>query len=1839
MISPLTSDRMISQWQQELLVNTLLIRDPRLALHALRAPGPSINTPLRIKTLLANNLITEAFELQRSKFDEHLLLEFYKGCHVNKKWNYVLGLSLTEKEGEILCKFLKNCDSLLSENLQLLYLLQRNRYIEALTYLNDLKNKPRSMIMHKKLENTQDMIISSYKLAMNTTNRALCDQYMAIKDRLQVDVQENNETTSPLSSHLNPYIVDSNVVGSVFHRAIVSAKRTGFNSTSQKHHIPLLGNIRVDLDLEEVDEYKPILEPKPYIGLLKRRKEISYENNADPDQRQPAAKRQRTDSFSIADQPPKKQAPGINMLMTSLTNQSQLAKKAVRQMDLDDTIEIDNDGRNSLGELCQTINLLSTPVVRSGRLDKHNRIESRCQTPQSILKQRHTEAGSIISRRSPSPSLTVHSARRSVDFSAKPFCYKIPSIVDDEYRLGAIEETGHIQEDDSSSSIHSPSSIKGRRAIHSGKNSTASNSIDEFYSPETSKVQEEQQHEKSIQCTENNELSRISHQDESPVASNSNIKPRRRLRSKTPELPMMSSTRITRSRSKLNLYDSIDYENVTPQPVLNTSTPKRATPKRSSSRSLSKNVITSNALKVQSETQILSRDNEPQSIDTYSSNDSPDIREQRNYLKDASELSVKQGSMAYLTDDLDGTKFKQNLLQDSSSFASEEHSEDDVVEKLSERTASIQEEIAETVDQNVQETEDVEDEPISDQSTVDISMERVENEQNILSNQENIEITSVASSSTQDNPIPAVVVTETVSEQTAITVTPQNFLVDSSIGASESIVQEFNQYERYTSSFFSETTHRKNLLEDSSICTQVATESASNMGSGKDIVNLDDLEEEEQEEDDDDDDDDDGETSSNNTISSENSTDNELHGGLIYEESDNEENDEVIQISSSSDNDNQSQKSSDDVQLTGSHVYNEYDDSKYDINDEFATTSQPQATAFEDVEDFRITELQPAQVDVPPNDSEAQILINQEQAMNEMIYGDLGGVDAEMLDLDVHNDAFGFEMHGVRGEQNQGSVYLEAVEMASKQDEQTKQLISDDPSSGNIPSSSNYPSSGEQAHQPNSNEAQSVDQKPKHAASVVDDENAEIEENKIELQSNDVATESHEQSNVFGIPIQVEPIVDESNVQVDDATINETTAIDKTAAAAEAQPEGGNVEPMEVTETEDEPTNVFENAAIASTLNVIQSTESLTQESEQKMEPEKNESQSEPEQLKPIEIEEFCFSPQKTAIEDVPVRSKTPTRRTQRAASQQDTQKKKNTIEKVDDENEAADLPEVKPKAKSKLKKAASQQTLISIEETESQTKSRTKRAKSQQPAEPSVTDNNRKKRRGASEQREFTIKIERMESAVESIAKNAATGEPNTEDNERKKRGASKQKDLSAKVPSEEASSTSKTAKKRTRTKSITETGVGDKFDTEESVSTRRLRKATSHQSLSDAVDRSTIEDLAIIKRSKSPSRKKSEATAPRRAASHQSLSSISDSYQGDEEPVSRSIRAKSVSMQDISNPRTRRAASQQRLDCISEKEETNVPKRKKVKSVSTDSDSELGDRFFANESAPSHANESARLRNAVSHQTKIVESAYEESPARKRKSKIEEEPSTSRTTRRAISIQSLSSAADDEAKVSDVEVTKTLSRKRLVSDTSDKTEEKPEIESKTSKYRSRRTPSVTEKSPKESDSTTESRRMSKRSNKKDDDTHSEASSIVSTRSRKVNTDDETSSVKSSKVRATRSGSVLPPIAEYEATSTLSQDYLETSRLTRSQRAAVEKYAKLKEKISSVEPTASTGTTRRNTRKTKADNTTDELGSDHSDTESIVSQKSSVSKASKKSETSESAKSQRSTRQRTQKK
>lgn len=218
----MSQDRQLAHWQQEILIESLLVQDaPHLALRALRAPGPPIAPLLEIRTLLANNLVAEAFQLQRSKDDDSLLREFFKTCHAQHKWHYVLDLSLNKAEEESLGTFLRTTDSTLTSHLHFVYLLQRSKYIEAISYINDLHNNRRR---RKPDLDTPNTIVAAYKLTMTPATRTMSDVYYSLRDNIDTKLNQKAINPNPLSTKLLQRKLD--LVGGIYHRTVLSAEQT-----------------------------------------------------------------------------------------------------------------------------------------------------------------------------------------------------------------------------------------------------------------------------------------------------------------------------------------------------------------------------------------------------------------------------------------------------------------------------------------------------------------------------------------------------------------------------------------------------------------------------------------------------------------------------------------------------------------------------------------------------------------------------------------------------------------------------------------------------------------------------------------------------------------------------------------------------------------------------------------------------------------------------------------------------------------------------------------------------------------------------------------------------------------------------------------------------------------------------------------------------------------------------------------------------------------------------------------------------------------------------------------------------------------------------------------------------------------------------------------------------------------------------------------------------------------------------------------------------------------------------------------------------------------------------
>lgn len=131
------------QWECEFLIESLILQGfPQLALRVMRSQGSYfVNPLLEMRTLLLNNCISEAFQMQRVKNDRELLIEFFKSIFSYGKWDRLLDLALSESEGDILCEFLNQINSSAAQNFHIVYLLQRQNFIEAKKLIEILNQK------------------------------------------------------------------------------------------------------------------------------------------------------------------------------------------------------------------------------------------------------------------------------------------------------------------------------------------------------------------------------------------------------------------------------------------------------------------------------------------------------------------------------------------------------------------------------------------------------------------------------------------------------------------------------------------------------------------------------------------------------------------------------------------------------------------------------------------------------------------------------------------------------------------------------------------------------------------------------------------------------------------------------------------------------------------------------------------------------------------------------------------------------------------------------------------------------------------------------------------------------------------------------------------------------------------------------------------------------------------------------------------------------------------------------------------------------------------------------------------------------------------------------------------------------------------------------------------------------------------------------------------------------------------------------------------------------------------------------------------------------------------
>ena len=204
MLDPLLQeDDLTPEHHRAVLVSLLSQDQAALALKYSRIRRPPVLTAqdisLHISVLLANGAIQEAFTFQRLRRSSNLLPLFYKKAEELSKLDSVLQLSLTSQEEREFVSFLQNSSRADSQEVLLMYYLQRSRFTEALQLNTSLQARGLST-------GARDAIMSRYRdilpgLANSLANKRINLAPSTVQVRpvpLSVTLQDKN---IKLSSH------------------------------------------------------------------------------------------------------------------------------------------------------------------------------------------------------------------------------------------------------------------------------------------------------------------------------------------------------------------------------------------------------------------------------------------------------------------------------------------------------------------------------------------------------------------------------------------------------------------------------------------------------------------------------------------------------------------------------------------------------------------------------------------------------------------------------------------------------------------------------------------------------------------------------------------------------------------------------------------------------------------------------------------------------------------------------------------------------------------------------------------------------------------------------------------------------------------------------------------------------------------------------------------------------------------------------------------------------------------------------------------------------------------------------------------------------------------------------------------------------------------------------------------------------------------------------------------------------------------------------------------------------------------------------------------------------
>lgn len=448
LLSPLSQSEQIPHWQREFLISTLLRCDaPHLALRALRAPGMPISPFLELRTLLENNLIAEAFKLQRSKHDSNLLRRFFEGTLRASKHDVLLDLALSDEETRILRQYLTKTTCPLADNVHFIHLLQKLDFVEAVCMVDKLG---RNRSTEYSLEAPKEAL-TLYHAALEPTTQHL--SYLAYAEKKE-EKRSRVRTVEPLSLRLIRGRADFR--DRLFHKSITAIKEAA----------------------DPVPHEQPFIE-KPDLGIFQFRTQTKSSHICYPVRLDTRVTKRKLDNdtgskemteFLVDQENPKKRRRLENdkLYTTSfLAPKNVLTEFKPMKPSFNFSCKVSEDTtENSLSRSPSV--QLTTPIVEKIHTYSPPSPESvSSYTPHGILKSA-ASVQSFVNLKSVSPTPPHFPGYRSNDVEEKVLRFDLPEFSTVEKSpLPTIDTSGDVQ-------MQTPNS------------SFVSN--DEFFSPETSIV-------------------------------------------------------------------------------------------------------------------------------------------------------------------------------------------------------------------------------------------------------------------------------------------------------------------------------------------------------------------------------------------------------------------------------------------------------------------------------------------------------------------------------------------------------------------------------------------------------------------------------------------------------------------------------------------------------------------------------------------------------------------------------------------------------------------------------------------------------------------------------------------------------------------------------------------------------------------------------------------------------------------------------------------------------------------------------------------------------------------------------------------------------------------------------------------------------------------------------------------------------------------------------------------------------------------------------------------------------------------------------------------------------